>query len=378
MTTNFAPNEPFDRIFLLKGIDERRTKKGKPYLTVILGTPEGTWDGRVWDMGMSSLPGLLEGDPVHVKGSAQLYQDKVQLIIEDISRVDKPVDPRNIYPAASASEKQLREDFKHFVERIEEQALKALMEIMLRDKAISDAFFICPAAITMHHARIGGLAEHSLNVCRFAHASVAIAPWLDRDILTVGALLHDIGKVREYEVAGDFRFTLEGKFLGHIIQGHSLVENWIRQVPDFSERLTLDVLHIILSHHGQLEYGSPKTPATAEALVIHFADDLDAKLDMVKTAGEGPETEEAFVRGLRRSFLFREGSQDTETPGRGDAEKTDTVTRGRGDTGKTDTETRGPSFAEASDGRRGDTENFGANEELPVVKKEKSGQEELF
>ena len=139
-----------------------------------------------------------------------------------------------------------------------------------------------------------------------------MAPWLHRDLLTAGALLHDIGKVLEYEVAGDFRYTLEGKFQGHIVKGHSLVEKWISRIPDFPERLALDVLHIILSHHGQLEYGSPKTPVTAEALVVHFADDLDAKLDMVKSAGEEPGTEEAFVRGLRRSFLYRnEQGQDT-------------------------------------------------------------------
>jgi 3'-5' exoribonuclease len=392
MSSQFSPNERFDRVFLLKAIDERQTKAGKPYLTMVLGTSEGTWDGRVWDMGMSSLPGLLEGDPVQAKGTAQLYQEKIQLILEDISKVDKPVDPRTIYPGTGASEKQLREEFGGYVDGVKDPALRALMEIMLKDKTISDAFFTCPAAISMHHARIGGLAEHSLNVCRFAHASAAAAPWLDLDLLTAGALLHDIGKIQEYEVAGDFRFTLEGKFLGHIVQGHSMVEKWISQIPDFPERLALDVLHIILSHHGQLEYGSPKTPATAEALVIHFADDMDAKLDMIKTAGEEPGTEEAFVRGLRRSFQFREGTQDTETRGpsfastdaeamvdreatdgkHGDTEKGEEKTpereSGREGEGNSDAETRG----------HGDTEKISEDEELSEVKKKKRGQEELF
>ncbi len=421
MSSQFSPNEPFDRIFLLKGIDERRTKTGKPYLTMTLGTPEGTWDGRIWDMAMNSLPGLLEGDPVQVKGSAQLYQEKIQLIVEDISKVDEPVDPRSIYPATSTSEKQLREDFSGFFEGIEEPVLKALMETMLKDKAISDAFFTCPAAITMHHARIGGLAEHSLNVCRLALATVAVAPWLDRDLLTVGALLHDIGKIMEYEVAGDFRYTLEGKFQGHIIQGHSMVEKWIRRIPDFPERLALDILHILLSHHGQLEYGSPKTPATAEALVIHFADDLDAKLDMVKSAGEGPGTEEAFVRGLRRSFLYRNKDQGEERRAEGEEEtferesgreeekgspksnvqspreeqgeeNQDTGTRGRGETVKGEEE-----HVEGERGRVGekgspksdvqspreeqgeenqDTEKRGIGE--TEKRKSKRGQEELF
>jgi len=345
MTPQFSPNEPFDRIFLLKGIDERRTKTGKPYLTVMLGTSEGTWDGRVWDMALSSLPGLVEGDPVQVKGTAQLYQENIQLIVETISKVVSPVDPRNIYPSANASERELRRDFNDYVEGIEEPALKSLLAAMVNDPDISGTFFTCPAAITMHHARIGGLAEHSLNVCRLAHAATAAAPWLDRDLLTTGALLHDIGKVLEYEVAGDFRYTLEGKFIGHIIMGHSLVQKWIRQIPDFPERLALEVEHILLAHHGQLEFGSPKTPATAEALVIHFADDLDAKLDMVKTAGEAPGTEEAFVRGLRRSFLFRESNRDTET--------------------------RAPSFAETTDGRHGDTGKEQVAEEPPDGERER-------
>jgi len=344
MTSSFSPNEPFDGIFLLKGVEERRTKNGKPYLSLTLGTSEGTWDARIWDMALNSLPGLLEGDPVQARGSAQLYQEKVQLIVDEISKADRPVDPRILYPASAATEEQLREEFLQLVQGMEEPALKTLMEAMLADRAVSDAFFICPAAITMHHARIGGLAEHSVNVCRLAHASLAAAPWLDRDLLTAGALLHDIGKVFEYEVAGDFRYTLEGKFLGHIIQGHSVVEGWIRGIPGFPHRLALEVLHILLSHHGQLEFGSPRTPGTAEALVIHFADDLDAKLDMVRAAGEGPDTAEAFVRGLRRSFQYRSERQDTETRGRpstssgqgGDTEKEDqdTETPRRPDTGK--------------------------------------------
>ncbi len=337
MTPSFSPNEAFDRTFLLKNIDERRTKNGKPYLALVLGTSDGAWEARIWDMGMSSLPGLVEGDPVQAAGSAQIYQDKVQLIVETIAKVPGPVDPRVLYPASVAGEEVLRQDFQKWVRGLTDPHLKRLMETMMGDGRIFDAYFTSPAAITMHHARIGGLAEHSLGVCRLAQACTATAPWLNRDLLTVGALLHDVGKVLEYEVAGDFRYTLEGKLLGHIVLGNSLVESWIGQMPGFPERLALEILHIILSHHGQLEFGSPKTPATPEALVIHYADDLDAKLDMVREAGEGPDTGEAFVRGLRRSFLFRNEGPDPGTP-------FDVVQ-----------DKRGPSLAKAADGRHGDT-----------------------
>jgi len=330
MSTSFSPNEPFDRLFLLKGVDERRTKTGKPYLAMTLGTPEGSWEARVWDMGMDSLPDLLEGDPVQARGTVQLYQDRIQLIVDQISKVGDPPDPRDLYPASSVPESQLRADFEMVISQMEDPSLRGLMETMLADRAVSDEFFLCPAAITMHHARIGGLAEHSLSVCRLARAAASGVPWLDRDLLSAGSLLHDIGKVLEYEVAGDFRFTLEGKYLGHIVQGHSQVQKWISQTAEFPRQRVLDVLHIILSHHGQQEYGSPVPPITAEALVVHFADDLDAKLDMIKTAGEEPGTQEAFVRGLRRTFQFRDHVQDLEAPGTGGEEESEEGKRGRG------------------------------------------------
>ncbi len=305
MTTQFTANERFARVFLLKGIDERRTRNGKPYLTLVLGTPESSFEGRIWDMDMKSLPGLVEGDPVRAVGVAQLYQERLQLIVETISKVEGMVDPRDIFPAAEMSETQLKDGFREAVHEIHDPALKSLFRVMEDDSSIFEAFFTSPAAITMHHARIGGLAEHSLGVCHLALAAASTTPWLDRDLLVTGALLHDIGKILEYEVAGDFRYSLQGKLVGHISLGASLVEKWIGSIPDFPERLALEVIHILLAHHGQLEYGSPKAPVTAEALVLHFADDLDAKLDMIRDAGSVEGTTEAFVRGLRRSFLYR-------------------------------------------------------------------------
>lgn len=296
-------------MFLLKSIDERLTRNGKPYIALVLGTPKTELEARVWDMDMKSLPGLVEGDPVQVKGIAQLYQDKLQLVVDTIEKVESPVNPREIYPSSAKSEEELRRQFGAQVEAIVNRDLVGLVGIMQKNTEVFDAYFISPAAIAMHHVRIGGLAEHSLDVCRIALAVSDISPWLDRDLLTVGALFHDIGKIFEYQVAGDFRYTLDGKLVGHVVRGVSVTEEWIRCVPGFPERLAHELLHIILSHHGQLEHGSPKTPATAEALVIHYADDLDAKLDMVRTASPVDDANEAFVRGLRRTFQFRTEDQ---------------------------------------------------------------------
>ncbi len=208
--------------------------------------------------------------------------------------------------------------------------LRALFAQIRKDGGFTDAFFLSPAAVTMHHARIGGLAEHSLGALRIAQAVADIHPWLDRDVLTAGCLLHDVGKVKEYAIGHAFEVTLEGRLVGHIAAGVSMVEGWSSKVRGFSERLLMELTHIVISHHGQLEHGSPKTPATPEALVVHFADDLDAKLDMLATAGAAvagdDRNREAYVKGLRRSFLFFRdvavfGPEPTVTGERGSAHR---------------------------------------------------------
>jgi len=351
LKTEFSPNERFDRVFLLKSIDERLTRTGKPYLALILGSPMADVEARVWDMDLESLPGLVEGTPVQVKGTAQLYQEKVQLIVETIEKVQSPVNPRMIYPSSARSDEELRKEFDSRVKGIKNRALSSLMAAMRKDTAVFDAFFISPAAVTMHHARIGGLAEHSLDVCRLALAVADTATFLDRDLLTVGTLLHDIGKIFEYEVAGDLRYTLDGKLLGHIVRGVSVVEGWIRLLPDFPERLALELLHVILSHHGKLEYGSPKAPVTAEALVVHYTDDLDARLDMIRSAAPDSPDGEAFVRGLRRTFQYR-----IEELGGASGEERST--------------------GEAVEGQ--ENSERGPDDNLPADTGKKNGQEELF
>ena len=319
MTVKAKDKEIIDSLYLLKEITERRTKQGKPYLALLLGTPEEEIEGRIWDMELKSLPALVPGDPVEAKGTSGLYQDRKQLIIDRIEKVTRRVDPRLLYPSSSIPEKKLRKDFSALVSALGEPMLKALFREMERDSAILEAFFIAPAAVTMHHARIGGLAEHSLSMCRLALAVADIHPWLNRDLLVAGGLLHDIGKMREYEIAGEFRYSMEGKLLGHITLGVGMVREWMDRVSGFPEELALQILHVIISHHGQLEHGSPRTPATPEALVIHYADDLDAKLDMLRSASSDPETVEAFIRGLRRTFIFSgNGSEEGMAPERND------------------------------------------------------------
>ena len=314
MTSKPDKKDTQDNIYLLKEITERRTKQGKPYMALVLGTAEEEIEGRIWDMEQKSLPDLNPGDPVQASGTDSVFNERKQLIINRIKKVHHVVDPRLLYPSSTIPEKKLREDYLRQVSNIGEPSLRKLFHEMERDASLMDAFFTAPAAVSMHHARIGGLVEHTLGACRFAEAAADLHPWLNRDLIIAGCLLHDIGKIREYEIAGGFRYSLEGKLLGHIVLGVEMVRQWISSVSGFPERMAMDLLHIILSHHGELEYGSPKVPATPEALVVHYADDLDAKMDMVRAASADPDTLEAFVRGLRRSFLFDRGGTGVVEP----------------------------------------------------------------
>lgn len=309
MTTLFKENERFNRTFLLKAISSGKTRGGNPFVSLTLGTPQQDFEGRLWDTDMETLPSLLPGDPVNASGTAVLYQDRIQLKVEKILKETSGVDPRSLYPSSTFSEEELGMMWRKWVKRIDNESLKALFAAVGRDGAFMKAFLRSPAAVTMHHARIGGLAEHSLGVCGMACAVGEKYTWLRPDILIAGGLLHDIGKIREYEAARTFQVSTEGRLMGHISLGIPMLKGYIEKVPGFPEDFAIELYHIILSHHGKLELGSPKAPSTPEALVVHYADDLDAKLDMLRasrlSSRDGPgDSPGEYVRGLGRFFLF--------------------------------------------------------------------------
>jgi 3'-5' exoribonuclease len=327
MPVTIEDGKPFSGLFLLKAPPlERVQKDGKPYLSLVLGTPRGSWEAKMWSTSLASLGGLEEGDPVRAEGSAERYQGRMQLRVLRLAREAGNVDPRELYPSASRSEADLRGDYRARVSALGDPHLRGLLAAVAADAPFLDAFFRAPAAAGMHHARIGGLAEHSLAVASIVARTAGSYPLLRAELAVTGALLHDAGKVREYECAGDFRFTREGRMLGHVALGAVMIEGWVAAVPGFPRELALDLAHILIAHHGSLELGSPREPVTAEALVVHFADDLDAKLDMIAgAAGEGGD--EGYVRGLRRTFFFApdapstlrhaQGGQGSEEAGQG-------------------------------------------------------------
>ena len=309
MTTLLKENEKFDETFLLKAISSGKTRGGNPFVALTLGTPQRDFEARLWDTDLDSLPALFPGDPVNASGLTVLYQERIQLKVDTIKKETSSVDPRSLYPSSEFSEEDLVKSWRKWVKRIGDDNLRALFKRIEMDADFMNAFFRSPAAVTMHHARIGGLAEHSLGVCGLASAVQERYTWLRGDILIAGGLLHDLGKTREYATSRSFQVTAEGRLMGHISMGYPMLERYIEKVPGFPGDLATELYHIIISHHGKLELGSPRAPSTPEALVVHYADDLDAKLDMLRASrvschdGKGDPSGE-YVRGLGRFFMF--------------------------------------------------------------------------
>ncbi len=270
--------------FLVRDKIMAMAKNGKPYMTLKLVDRSGEVEGRVWDR-VDEFAGRFEKDDfIQVSGKASVYLGKMQLIIQDLARVDEDqVDLADFLPVSRRSTDEMVAQLRDKVARMGDCHLRALMESFLDDGAFLKLYCRAPAAKSMHHVYLGGLLEHSLAVADLAEDIAARYPGINRDLLVTGALLHDIGKVAELRYERSFDYSDEGKLLGHIVMGVEMVEDKIRLLPDFPRTLATLVKHLLLSHHGQYEYGSPKRPKTLEAVILNFLDDLDSKINGVRT-----------------------------------------------------------------------------------------------
>jgi 3'-5' exoribonuclease len=317
--------------FLVRRAESRTTKNGKPFLDLVLGDKSGAITARVWEEALAKCPGpFTTGMHVFIQGKVSTYQGDLQLIVGDIISVDalrsqgtdlRNYDPDLLYQTTAYDRQELWQDLWQLAESEISQPLKQLV-LALLDR-YREEFLVCPAARLYHHPYLGGLLEHTWFVARHALASLGIYPDLDRDLVLAGAILHDLGKLREIANPTAPELTVSGQLMGHIVLGWDMVRAEA-QNQEFSDPTRLMQLeHIILSHHGAVEFGSPILPKTREALLVYFLDDLDAKLKMMSQhldsdAGEGDFT--SFHRVLRRD-LYKGGptgvnesepNQDTE------------------------------------------------------------------
>ncbi len=270
------------------------SKAGKPYLALKLMDCSGELDARVWDNAESIAEGFAVDDVVRVKGSALAYQGKMQLNLGSIKAVgDGEYTLRDYLPASERDPQEMMGELDALIADIKDPFIKGLLTDMLGDGCELRARFMqAPAAKMMHHPYLGGLLEHVLSLCGLGVAVSGHYKNLNKDLLLAGLILHDIGKVFELTYERSFGYSDQGRLIGHITIGTELVDSYMKKIPEFPEELRMQLKHLLLSHHGTLEYGSPKRPKTLEALVLSFLDDLDAKVNAAETIMADPAGEE--------------------------------------------------------------------------------------
>ncbi|MGA2672621.1 MAG: HD domain-containing protein [Terracidiphilus sp.] len=295
---NFDEGKLFDGFFLVLAKQQRTTKTNKPYLNLILGDKTGQLEGRVWEPGDPRIAREFDrGDIVKARGSASRFDDRLQMKIDQLRKAAPgEADKTDLLPSTTYDVESLWRQLMASVDSFTNPDLKLLLTTLLSDADLAAAYRAAPAAKQLHHAWLGGLLEHVVSLLGLADRVAPHYPILDRDLLLTGVILHDIGKVTELSWEIGFEYTVEGVLLGHIQMGVALTEKTIDSLPNFPPKLKTLVLHMILSHHGKLEFGSPKLPMIPEALVLNFLDDLDAKMQAVANEfekclreGKGPD-----------------------------------------------------------------------------------------
>ncbi|MGA3034000.1 MAG: HD domain-containing protein [Terracidiphilus sp.] len=284
----FDDGRLFDGFFLVLAKQQRTTRANKPYLNLTLGDKTGSIEARAWEPADPRIAKDFErGDIVKVRGCVSRFEDRTQLKVDQLRRaLEGEADRIDMLPATTHDVAELWKALESAVDSIANPDLKRLLQALLADAELAKAYREAPAARQLHHAWLGGLLEHVVSLLGLADRVAAHYPLLDRDLLVTGVILHDIGKVRELEWETGFDYTVEGVLLGHIQIGANLVEKTVAGLPDFPGRLRTVVLHMILSHHGKLEFGSPKLPMIPEALALNFIDDFDAKMQAMTSEFE--------------------------------------------------------------------------------------------
>ena len=268
-------------IYLCKQRQSAVTKNGKPYDSVILQDKTGTMDGKIWDPNSLGIDEFDALDYIEVMGDVTSFAGAMQL---NIKRVRKAAEgeyhPADYLPVSENSTEVMYTQLCSMINSIKNTYLSALLKkLFVEDPEFIKAFEEHSAAKTVHHGFVGGLMEHTLSVARLCEYMAGAYPILKRDLLITAALLHDVGKTRELSSFPMNDYTDEGQLLGHIVIGAQMIHDLAREIPDFPEKLEHQLVHCILAHHGELEYGSPKKPALAEAVALNLADNTDARME---------------------------------------------------------------------------------------------------
>ncbi len=281
--SDLKPQDVVRSTFLVKSKGVMHAKNGKPYLALTLSDRTGCVDTRIWSEDAVDLAATFnEGDVVAVAGRAQWFQNRMQLVVDNLAPVEGNVPLGDYLPKADMDAQAKYEQMTQIFAGLECPWIRTLGLALLNHPDVKDRYPVCPAAKTIHHAYLGGLLLHSLQLIELVKAIQPFYPRLSRDKLIFGAAFHDFGKIFELSYDGQFGYTDAGRLVGHIAIGTVLIDREIQKIPDFPQELEWQLKHLVLSHHGKLEYGSPVRPVTLEAQLLHHLDDMDSKINSIQ------------------------------------------------------------------------------------------------
>ena len=273
--------------FVVASKQVKTKKNGEPYLAVTLADRTGQLQANMWDNVTDAINAFEQDDFVKVKGVIQKYNGRWQLTLHKVRKLgDAEIDYSDYLPKTSKDIEQLWSTLGNFIETFENPWLKRLVNDFMSDETVATAYKNAPAAKTLHHAYVGGLLDHVVSLMTVCDLVVHNYPQVNRDLLLTGAFLHDIGKIHELSYQRSITYTTKGQLLGHMIIELEMLHEKLSHIPGFPEELKILIEHLIISHHGQYDFGSPKLPMFPEALMLHYLDDLDSKMESMRAQFE--------------------------------------------------------------------------------------------
>ena len=293
---NLKRGERLEGVFLVETANFKQTRNGKHFVQLVLRDHSAAVKALRWDSSREEFRGIERNPFLRVSGRVEEYQGNMQIVVDDLEPVgadDARVDPAEFLARSRFDLEVMQKELENLILSIQDDGLRRLVLKVLDRPGLRKRFRNAPAGKTMHHAYVGGLLEHVLSLAQVAERVCDHYRWLDRGMLLAGVILHDIGKTEELSFDTGFGYTDEGQLIGHIVMVSSWIRDAARELGDVDPETVLQLDHLVLAHHGKLEYGSPKKPMTAEAIAMHFIDNLDARLagfwQAFRDSNPGPE-----------------------------------------------------------------------------------------
>jgi 3'-5' exoribonuclease len=315
--TDVAEGTQVQGAYLVREKRVGQTRNQKSFLSIVLADRTGQMEAKVWEGAEDLTRRFKKGDILQIVGKGEVFRDQVQINVTTLTVPESAMDPTLFLQSSSRHPEEMMKALRKILKGIQQPHLRNLVDRFLGDREFVFRFQRAPAAKHFHHSYLGGLLEHTLSVCQMAQEVVKFYPQLDRDLLLTGAFLHDIGKVRELTCETGIDYTDEGRLVGHVVLGANMVDEKLAGLKGFPQELAVRLKHLVLSHHGEYAFGSPKRPKFLEAFALNLIDDLDAKIVglseyMSRDRREGMWTD--YNRLFERFFFKGDlGAADEET-----------------------------------------------------------------